>query len=233
MKLYESSAFPIRDDLRAAHETAWSELGQSGTWWTGAERVAIAAEARNARLSAGQGEGEPAAVAIELPGPLREVCHQLGADPAKMARGRFDRAVPAAVEEAPYVEAVGVIARSVCIDTYCRGIGQPLPAFVEGSQSAPTHESPGELVRDESAWVATLPEGTPEGATLYGGPTVNVVRALSQVPAEVRAWMAVAGTQYVHVSVIGDMDEPGDRAIDRAQVELVAGRVSALNECFY
>ena len=78
-----------------------------------------------------------------------------------------------------------------------------------------------------------IPEGSPEGDELYGGPTVNVVRALSRVPAEVRSWMRVAGTQYVHVSIIEDMGAPDDRAIDRPQIELVAGRVSALNECFY
>ena len=38
----------IRSDLTAAHDRAWRRLAKPGTWWTGAERAAIAAEARHA-----------------------------------------------------------------------------------------------------------------------------------------------------------------------------------------
>jgi len=49
----------------------------------------------------------------------------------------------------------------------------------------------------------------------------------------VRGWMGVAGAQYL--SMKGMMQFNGDlgRSIDRMQIELVAGRVSAINECFY
>ena len=36
----------IRGDLLAARERAWRRLAAAGTWWSGAERVAIAAELR-------------------------------------------------------------------------------------------------------------------------------------------------------------------------------------------
>lgn len=45
---YEASTIPIRDDLVTAHQRAWRRLAQPGTWWTGAQRVAIAAETRQA-----------------------------------------------------------------------------------------------------------------------------------------------------------------------------------------
>ena len=38
----------IRSDLAEAQATAWREIGRPGTWWTGPERVAIAAEVRHA-----------------------------------------------------------------------------------------------------------------------------------------------------------------------------------------
>ena len=65
---------------------------------------------------------------------------------------------------------------------------------------------------------------------LYGGlPMVpNIMRALSSVPDHVRALLDWMGSHYVSVS---DLSE--ERAIDRLQIELVASRVSALNECFY
>lgn len=38
----------IRRDLAEAQTDAWRQIGQTGTWWTGAERVGIAAETRRA-----------------------------------------------------------------------------------------------------------------------------------------------------------------------------------------
>ncbi len=58
-----------------------------------------------------------------------------------------------------------------------------------------------------------------------------VVRALSLVPDEVRSWQQLASAQYLSLESMTAMET--SRAIDRAQMELVAGRVSALNECFY
>jgi hypothetical protein len=43
-----SARIHVREDLAAAHDRAWARLARAGTWWTGAERVAIAAEARRA-----------------------------------------------------------------------------------------------------------------------------------------------------------------------------------------
>lgn len=46
---YASGPVPVRADLLEAHRQVWDKLAEPGTWWTGAERVAIAAETRNAR----------------------------------------------------------------------------------------------------------------------------------------------------------------------------------------
>ena len=40
---------PVRDDIPAAHRKTWERIASPGCWWTGAERVAIAAEVRAAR----------------------------------------------------------------------------------------------------------------------------------------------------------------------------------------
>lgn len=233
MTLYESANLPIRDDLHDAHDQVWRELARPGTWWTGAERVAIAATARKARVDAGLAEGDPTVGPVALPDAGVELAAALGAAPGAMRKEWFDDRVPSRIEEGPYVEAVAVIALSTCVDTFCRGVGLPLHAYAEPVAGEPSRETPAGLAKGQAAWVSMISEGTPDGDALYGGPTVNVVRALSCVPDEVRAWMRLAGTQYVHVSSIEDMGAPGDRAIDRTQIELVAGRVSAVNECFY
>ena len=38
----------VREDLKEAYREAWHRLAQPGSWWTGAERVAIASESRKA-----------------------------------------------------------------------------------------------------------------------------------------------------------------------------------------
>ena len=45
---YENSPYVIRSDIAEAHASFWENLASPGNWWTGAERVAIAQEVRNA-----------------------------------------------------------------------------------------------------------------------------------------------------------------------------------------
>src|SRR2546429_9905823 len=45
---YEGAQVPVREDLRDAHRFLLDHIRSPGTWWTGGERVAIAAEARGA-----------------------------------------------------------------------------------------------------------------------------------------------------------------------------------------
>src|SRR5262245_52531665 len=51
---YSAALVPVRDDFAAAHTRFWKRLASPGAWWTGAERVAIAAEVRQARHCAGR-----------------------------------------------------------------------------------------------------------------------------------------------------------------------------------
>ena len=45
---YADSPYPVRQGLKDAHRNYWQALASPGTWFNGAERVAIAAEVRNA-----------------------------------------------------------------------------------------------------------------------------------------------------------------------------------------
>jgi hypothetical protein len=79
-----------------------------------------------------------------------------------------------------------------------------------------------------------IPQGRSAGpdADLFGaGRTPNVMRAMSLVPEEVRGLLDLGEAHYLSTERM--MDLRAGRALDRAQMELVAGRVSALNECFY
>ncbi len=72
-------------------------------------------------------------------------------------------------------------------------------------------------------------------ADLYAGlpRAANVVRALTLVPDALRDWRALAGAQYLSFEGMRNFVKDEARSIDRKQMELIAGRVSAVNECFY
>jgi hypothetical protein len=86
----------------------------------------------------------------------------------------------------------------------------------------------------ESAWLPWLALDSTEGRELFEGrPRVpNVARALSLVPDAVRQLNGLSAVHYLPIDAVMD-PHAHMRALTRAQMELVAGRVSALNECFY
>jgi len=120
------------------------------------------------------------------------------------------------------------------IDEFNRGMGLAPESLPQAQAGAPDHYRPQQAVRG-TGFVPMLPEdgATGKEADLWDNRTANVLRALSVVPDAVRGWFMVAAGQYLDMA--GMMQFSGDhgRAINRMQMELVAGRVSAINECFY
>ena len=57
---YRGTGIAVREDIVASQRRAWQSLAVPGTWWTGAERVAIAREVRAARRCAGCAERKAA-----------------------------------------------------------------------------------------------------------------------------------------------------------------------------
>ncbi len=243
---YAAATVPVRADLAAAHEHLWQNLAEPGTWWTGAERVAIAAEVRTARTCAlcteRKGALSPSAVAGQhdttsaLPAAVVGMIHRVTTDPGRLTKDWYDRLIEQGLTDTQYVETLGVVVRTVSIDSFCRGVGvpmHPLPTPVPGE---PARRRPAQA-RLEGAWVPTIPNGQETGpdADLYWGqPAPNVLRAMSLVPDEVRASLGVLmGAHYLSVTQGLDPASNGGRALSRTQMEILASRVSALNECFY
>jgi len=63
--------------------------------------------------------------------------------------------------------------------------------------------------------------------------SANVIAAMSLVPDAVRLLRTQSAAMYLEMSDIGNPASNGDRALSRPQIELIAGRVSAINDCFY
>lgn len=243
MLSYSHATVRVRPDLPDAHQRAWDRIARAGTWWTGAERVAIAAEVRNAgrcRVCRERKQAlSPAAVTAphdsvsELAAPALDAVHRVTSDPARLTKAWFECARADGLDEGAYVELVGVVVTVVSIDSFCRGLGVPAHPLPEPLPGEPSRYRPEAAVL-EGAWVATIPASAARGAEadLWSpGRTGNVIRALSLVPDEVRTLSDLGAAHYLPFNRM--MDLRAARSIDRMQIELLAARVSTLRECFY
>jgi len=243
---YSRAPYAIRPDLADAFRRTWSWLAAPGSWWTGAERVAIAAEARAARGCALCAEAKaalgPSAVTGEhdraqtlLPGTAVDAVHRLMTDPARRSQGWLEKLLSEGeISDAHYVELLGVVVCVLSIDAFHRALGlapEPLP---EPELGDPSLQRPASAVPGVG-WVPMIPEGQASGAEadLYPKRAPNVLRAMSLVPDGVRRMRDLARAQYVPVEQVANPTFSEGRALSRAQIELLAGRVSAVNECFY
>lgn len=238
MTLYDDSGYQVRPEVTEAHERAFDGFRRPGTWWTGAERAEIVAEVRRARIAAGvqEGDAEDAGAHADLPDGARKVIAQVAVAPKDIGRDFYNSIVPGELSDTQYVELVGQIARTVNMDIFARGIGAPLNPVGKPESGEPTRERP-DGPYDDVAFAPMIHNGRRGGeigASLYGGEMMpNILRSTSLVPDECRAVMDVAVPQYVPMKEFMNLDFTNDPAISRTQVELIAGRVSAINECFY
>lgn len=241
---YAGASTPVGDDLKQAHRFLLDHICSPGTWWTGAERVAIASESRRAARCTLCHERKaslsPGAVGgahdgpHDLPAHVVDTVHRIRTDPARLSKAWFDGVIEGGLEVARYVELVGVTTLMAGMDYFALALGSaplPLPPALPGE---PSRHRPA-AAKSGTAWVPMVaPEDAagPE-ADLYPEAAVipNIVRALSLVPSEVRALRRSSDAHYLPVAQI--VDPTVRRTLDRAQMELVAARVSALNQCFY
>lgn len=241
MSLYDDSGYRVRPEVVEAHERALDSFRRPGTWWTGAERAEIVAEVRRTRVEAGVQEagGAPdrsTGAIADLPDSARKVTREIGVAPKNVGRDFYNSVVPDDLVDAPYVELVGLIARTVTMDVFARGIGANMAEVGDPVDGEPTRVRP-DGADDDVAFAPMIHNGRrggEVGKALYGGEMMpNILRATSLVPDECRAVMDIAVPQYVSMDQFMNLDFSNDPSITRTQMELVAGRVSAINECFY
>jgi hypothetical protein len=242
---YQQAPIAIREDLAAAHRRALHHLGQPGTWWDGAQRVALMAEARHASgcaLCRRRKEAlSPAAVAgshdslDELPEIAVEVVHRIRTDPVRLTRRWFEGVIEAGLTPEQYAEIVSVVAHTVALDTFARGIGMSPLSLPNPAEGVPTRHRPAGA-KPGPAWVPWIEAAdiTEAEAGTYprSRPPANIHKAMSLVPAEVKSFFDLCEHHYLGPLEMRDFGHEF-RAITHAQIELLAARVSALNRCFY
>ena len=239
MTLYADSHYKVREDLDAVHAGQLDQLADPGTWGTGAQRLAVAREVRRACYDAGtQEEPEDAGPAsdVDLPEPVCATVRKLAVTPGDFDEDSYREARDGGLSDEEYVEVVGIVSRLTDMDVFARGIGVPLRPLPAARGGRPSRVRP-RVAKKEMAWVPTvpnLPEGGEEAAEIYGEDyRPYIIRSLSLVPDEMRRHLELEEVQYLPMKNVFVADYRHHEGFTRAQVELIAGRVSALNECFY
>lgn len=241
----------MRPDLLAAQTLAWDRLGQPGTWWTAADRLAIAAETRHAdacalcrqravALSPAAVPGQHLRLQSNLSDPAIEAIHRIRSDPGRLSETWFRRLMDAGLGQPEYVELVSVVAVVTAVDTFRRATGHSVLELPPPAQGHPSRRRPSGA-KTGLGWVATLApdDRSADDPDLYGDepgprrrPGANIQRALSLVPASMIHWWDLLQEMYQSSRQMWDFAHEY-RAISHPQIELLAARVAALNRCEY
>ena len=220
----QGAALPVAEDAATAHGAALRAIGEPGAWWSGADRLAIARETRAASsgglcatqtsaLSSDATQSEHASEDV-LPSIAVEAIHRIRNDSGCLTRRWFDGLIDRGLQPEAYVELASVVASTVIVDTFAQGLGQPLAPMPEAVSGAPSFERSDDVV-DAGAYLPLAREGR-----------AHILRSLGLVPSASALFFRTFGPSYY-------MRPNIEFAIGQAQVELVASRVSAVNECFY
>lgn len=246
---YDHAPYEVREDIRDTHQNTWDHLAGPGTWWTGERRIAIAAEARNAPacgLCRARKEAlSPYAVSGdhdglgELAEDLTEMIHRIVTDPGRITESWVKGLIASGITGPEYVEIVGVIAHTLCVDSFTDALGMPRHALPTPKEGEPSRILPSGAEID-TAWLPTVPPENADEALLAIYPqgvgdapnAPHVRRAMSLVPAEAISFFRLNDVQYLPPDAMWNVGV-NPRSITKSQVELTASRVSSLNGCFY
>lgn len=201
--------YAVPDTIVDTFRRDWARLAAPGSRHSGAERVMIAAETRRARA------GE--APSHELPAATLEAARRIATSASTIRREWVEHLAAVGLPEAAYVETLGIVARTLAVDTFHRALGaelEPLPAPEPGQPTGAVNPS----ARPSKGFVA-MARGT---STWW---------AVSLVPDAFEGMEEFHNTLYLSPQEMMLGNAP--RLLSRPQIELVAARTSAVNECFY
>lgn len=148
---------------------------------------------------------------------LQDFAHHLYEVPATVTEADVRTAAEAAGEP-PTVETIGVVARLSAIDRIHSVLGVDLEPLPKPEPGEPTGRVADGLKRRRCH--VPMPPGP-------------IPFALDLIPDEGQKWQEMFGPLYMTEEEMGDPHFHRDPGLNTPQLETVAARISALNECFY
>ena len=238
-------ASAIRSELLQTIAQTWHHIASPGTWFDSHQRLAIAAESRQAttcdfcqqRLNA----LSPTAVDgqhhsnSDLAPALIDLVHRIRTDHTRISASWLRTSIiDEAVTDTEYVEIVSLVALVTALDTFTAVLDLPSEELPPPQPGEPSRQRP-ECAHSDIAWIPTIAPEDASGseADIYAGQTgAHIHRALSLVPAEKHAFFTLDNVMYLPDHQLRQYDQEF-RAIDHRQIELLAARASAINQCHY
>ncbi len=209
----------VRADLVEAHRASFRHIASPGACLTATERIRLAEIARDAYF-----EAEPSPPWVRhYPEATENLAYRLARHAGTFSIDLYDRAMAEGMSALVWVEVVGVVIATVPVVAFARAVGSDMAPFPGPVHGRPTGRVATDLVDATLNWV---PVAAPADRT------AAVVQALSALPGEWENLWRLASAQYMSDR---QMDDPAwtRGTLSRPQMELVAGRISKLRECFY
>ena len=209
----------VRDDLVDAHASALRHVAAPGARLSAARRLQIVAVARDAFLDAA---ASPPWVR-PFGDPALDVAYRLARHAGTITEQWYEQIVTEGMHPLEWVEIVGVVVATVPVVAFARAAGVSpivLPAPADGQ---PHGREADELAPAALNWV---PVAAPADRT------ASVVQALSALPDEWKNLWQLAAAQYMSDAQMAD-PAWNRGTLSRPQMELVAGRISRIRECFF
>lgn len=224
-------SYPVDAGRIDIFNAIWQRLAEPGYWWNAEEKQAIAQACRDARpkaiferdqrdittLSNKRENGNLSELTLHV---VDKICTEPGNISPTWAQHAISE-----LGEGAYAEIIGIIILLLPVDLLCHYLGAELMPLPSPQTGEPSREYPLDL-RDNGAWIR-------QTATAIDNPElVNVSRAISIVPRENELRRALVDAMYMEGHSFFDTRWER-KAVSRRQLEIVATRTSAINECFY
>jgi hypothetical protein len=209
----------VRDDLLEAHRASLAHVVAPGARLSGEERRRIAAVAIEAYL-----DPDPSPPWVRPFGePALDLAYRLARHAGTITAEWYEQLVGEGLHPVEWVEVVGVVVAALPPIAFARAIGEPLPELPDAVPGPPTGREADELA---PARLNFVPVAAPADRM------PSVVQALSALPDEWANLWRLADVQYMSDRA---MDDPRwtRGTLSRPQMELVAGRLSLIRECFF
>jgi hypothetical protein len=209
----------VRADLVDAHRRSLEHVASPGASFTAERRAQIAGVVRDAMLAA-----DPSPPWVRPFGDAAlDVAHRLGRYAGTITEDWYRQILAEGMDPLEWVEIVGIAVATVPVVAFARAVGNPVPSLPTAAAGAPTGHVADRLEEPELNWV---PVAAPADQV------ASVVQALSALPDEWTNLWQLAAAQYMSSEQMADQ-RWNRGTLSRAQMELVAARISLVRECFF
>ena len=209
----------MRADLAESHLRSHAHVGAPGAHFSAEQRLRIAVVARDAYLAA-----DPSPPWVRpFAEPALDVAYRLARHAGTITEQWYEQIIAEGMHPLEWVEIVGIVIATVPVVAFARAAGMPLPGLPQPAPGAPHGRVAEALAAATLNWV---PVAAPADRT------ASVVQALSAVPDEWDNLWQLAAAQYMSDAQMADpLWNRG--TLSRPQMELTAGRISRIRECFF